>query len=139
MNWRKTFILGIVSTFLASIACLIYAKIYKEAFYVDFSKVVGLKDLVAACAIGCFLMATGYHFAIKWKGERLIGLMNVLYSVVSFASIAGVLGFDLPLDVESPEMFPGMVIPMHFFPVLSLLTIYPFFSNLNNNTDELSK
>jgi hypothetical protein len=127
MSWRQTFILGIISSILSFIACSIYAKIYSEAFYVDFSMIVGIVNLLSSSAIGCFLMASGYKLAIKWKGTKTIGWLNVFYSIISFASIVGVLGFDLPLEIESPEMFPGMVIPMHFFPVLSLLTIYPFF------------
>jgi hypothetical protein len=127
MSWKKTFTLGSIATVLSAVACTIYAKIYSEAFYVDFGKVIGLSNIVSTCAIACFLMGVGYHLAIKWKGEKKIAWLNVIYSLVSFASIAGVLGFNLPLDIESPEMFPGMVIPMHFFPVLALLTIYPFF------------
>lgn len=133
MSSRKTFMLGSMSTLLASIACIIYAQIYKGAFYVDFGEVIGTTNMIAACAIGCFLMVIGYQLAAKWKGEKLIGLLNVFYSIISFASIAGVLGFNLPLEIESPEMFPGMVIPMHFFPVLSVLTIYPFFSKSTIN------
>jgi hypothetical protein len=138
MIWRKTFFLGLVSTLLAFIACLVYLNVYTGAFYVDFSKVVGVINLLVASAIGCFLMATGYQIVINWKGSKFVGILNIIYSVISFASIAGVLGFNLPLEIESPEMFPGLVIPMHFFPVLSFLTIYPFFSNLNDNKNELS-
>ncbi|MCC6370566.1 MAG: hypothetical protein IT236_06160 [Bacteroidia bacterium] len=125
MNWRNIILLGLIGTTLSAIACAIYARIYTQAFYVDFSKVIALPNMIAACAIGCFLMATGYALAIKWKGEKTVGWLNVAYSVLSFASIVGVLGFNLPLDIESPEMFPGMVIPMHFFPALSVLSVYP--------------
>lgn len=127
MSWKQSFMLGIVSTFLASLACIIFAKIYSQAYYVDFGKIVAPLNIISSCAIGCFLMAIGYKLGIKWKGEKLIAWLNIIYSVLSFASIVGVLGFNLPLDIESPEMFAGMVIPMHFFPALSLFTIYPFF------------
>ena len=130
MSWKQTFLIGAVSTVLSALACIIYAKIYSEAFFVDFSKVAGTLNFIAASAIGCFLMAVGYRLAMQWKGEKIMGWLNILYSVLSFASIAAVLGFNLPLDIESPEMFPGMVIPMHFFPVLSFLTIIPFFNLL---------
>ncbi len=126
MSWKQTFILGLAGTVLSGLACFLYAKIYSEALFVDFSKVVGLANMISASAIGCFLMAIAYKLAIKWKGTKTIGWLNVIYSILSFASIAGVLGFNLPLEIESPELFPGMVIPMHFFPVLSILTIYPF-------------
>ena len=127
MNWKQTFIMGIAGSLLSSLASIIYLNIYKEALMVDFSKVAGIQNIIAACSIGCLLMAVGYMVFIKWKGVKVIGWLNIVFSIFSFASIAGVMGFNLPLDTESPELFPGMIIPMHFFPVLSMLTIFPFF------------
>lgn len=132
MSWKQTFLLGTVSTILSAIACIIYANIYSAAFYVDFSKTVGVVNMISASAVGCFLMAIGYKLAIQWKGIKITGWLNLLYSLLSFVSIVAVLGFNLPLEIESPEMFPGMVIPMHFFPVISLLTLYPFIKIKNN-------
>lgn len=126
MNWKQALIMGIAGSLLSSLASIIYLNIYKEALVVDFSKVAGISNIIAACSIGCLLMAVGYKLALKWKGIKTIGWLNILFSVFSFASIAGVMGFNLPLDTESPELFPGMIIPMHFFPILSMLTIYPF-------------
>ena len=72
-------------------------------------------------------MGLGYYVGYKWKGEKSIPWINILISVLSFASIVGVLGIQLPLTIESPEMFPGLAIPMHFFPALAFFTISPFF------------
>lgn len=127
MTWKQTFIMGVAGSLLSSLASIIYLNIYKEAFMVDFSKIAGASNIIASCSIGCFLMTVGYKLAISWKGTKTIGWLNIAYSVFSFATIAGVFGFNLPLDTESPELFPGMIIPMHFFPVLSILTIFPFF------------
>lgn len=127
MNWKKAFLNGLIGSILSTSACLIYKSIYQEAFYVDFNQVMSTTAIVAACTIGCFLMAIGHQFGLWWKGPKTVGWLNIVYSLISFASIAGVLGFNLPLETESPEMFPGLAIPMHFFPVLSLLSIYPFF------------
>lgn len=133
MSWRQTFIMGIAGSLLSSLASIIYLNIYKEALVVDFSKIAGIPNIIAACSIGCFLMVVGYKFAISWKGTKAIGWLNIAYSVISFATIAGVFGFNLPLDTESPELFPGMIIPMHFFPVLSILTVIPFFKLINHD------
>lgn len=126
MNWKQTFIMGLIGSLLSSLASIIYLNIYKEALIVDFSKVAGTLNIIAACSIGCLLMAVGYKLAIKWKGTKTIGWLNIGFSVFSFATIAGVMSFNLPIDTESPELFPGMIIPMHFFPVLSILSINPF-------------
>lgn len=127
MSWKQTFIMGIVASLLSSLASIIYLNIYKDAFVVDFSKVAGTSNIIAACSIGCLLMSICYKLAIRRKGTKIVGWLNIAFCVFSFATIAGVLGFNLPLDIESPELFPGMIIPMHFFPVLSTLSIFPFF------------
>lgn len=127
MTWKQTFTMGIAGSLLSSLASIIYMNIYSEAFVLDFSKIAGISSIIASCLIGCLLLALGYKFGIQWKGTSTIGWLNIIFSVLSFASIVGVLGFNLPLETESPELFPGMVIPMHFFPILSILTIFPFF------------
>lgn len=127
MSWGKLFALALLSSVLASAGCIIYSAIYKQAFYVDFSAVVGNSNMIAACSVGTILMTLGYKLGLAWKGAKVFGWLNVLYSLLSFASIAGVLGFNLPLEIEGPELFPGLVIPMHFFPVLAFFTILPFF------------
>jgi hypothetical protein len=33
------------------------------------------------------------------------------------------------LNIGSPELFPGLVVPMMFFPALAWLTIQPVFGN----------
>lgn len=133
MNWKQTFIMGITASLLSSLASIIYLNIYITALIVDFSKVAGISNIVAACSIGCLLMAVAYKLALKWKGTKTIGWLNILFSIISFATIAGVFGFNLPMDTESPELFPGMIIPMHFFPVLSIITIFPFFKLINHD------
>ncbi len=133
MSWKQAFIIGIAGSLLSSMASIIYMNIYKEAFLVDFSKVASTTNIVASCIIGCMLMAICYKFAFQWRGEKTIGWLSIAFSIFSFASIAGVFGFNLPLDTESPELFPGMVIPMHFFPILSMLTILPFFKFYQND------
>lgn len=127
MTWKQAFRWGVTSTALASVASICYVLIYQLAFYVDFSQVFGYTQIIGANALACLLMTTGYKLVIARKGGSAAGWLNILYGALSFVSIAGPLGYSLPLDVEAPEMFPGMVIPLHFFPLLSLLTVYPFF------------
>lgn len=127
MNWKQAFIMGIAASLLSSLASLIYLNIYKEALLVDFSTIAGTSNVISSCFIGCLVMSVIYRLAFTWKGLKTMGLLNIVFSLISFASIAGVFGFNLPIETESPELFPGMVIPMHFFPLLSILTIFPFF------------
>ncbi len=134
MSWKKAITIVAVSALLSAISCIIYAKIYAETLLVDFSEVAGTTNFIISSTIGCLLMTIGYKLAIKWKGVKTMKWMNILYGILSFASIASVFNFNLPLDIEYPEMFPGFVIPMHFFPLLSFLIVLPFF-NMENKSE----
>lgn len=130
MSWKQVLLFGASGALLAALAGVIYNQLYSTAFFVDFGRVLGPVNIIVSCTLGCFLMALGYKLMFGWKGVKLAGWINIVYSILSFASIAGVLGFNLPLDMESPEMFPGLAIPMHFFPALSMFAIFPFFKPL---------
>lgn len=132
MNFSKTLLLGFISGLVSGIICLIYSAIYSDAFYVDFSSIVTPAGMFISSSIGGVLMSLGYFLLLKWNKPGLIPVANILYSAISFASIIGVLAFKLPLDVEFPEMFPGLTIPMHFFPALSFLALAPFFLKYSN-------
>jgi hypothetical protein len=34
---------------------------------------------------------------------------------------------SLPLDIDFPEMFPGLAIPLHFIPAMIFFGLDPFF------------
>ena len=126
MNLKKGILLGITSGILAGGVGTLYNAIYNEAFYTDFSSVLNPSGIFIASIIGCLLMGLGYVIAARLKRPLLMPILNVLYCILSFASIIGVLDFKLPLTVD-PEGFPGLAIPMHFFPALSFLALVPFF------------
>jgi hypothetical protein len=109
-----------------------YSIIYSDSFFVDFSSILNPAGMFISSTIGTLLMSIGYFFILKWNKAKLIPIANILYSALSFGSIIGVLAFKLPLDMEFPEMFPGLAIPMHFFPALSFLSLAPFFLKYSN-------
>jgi len=41
--------------------------------------------------------------------------------------LLGPIAVRLPTNIDTPELFPGMVIPMHFFPALAWFTLKPLF------------
>jgi hypothetical protein len=129
MQYKKAILLAAVSSALSIIACLIYNKVYSGSFYVDFSKIISPTSVIMTCLVGCSVMSLGYMLVTRWRPTMNLGWLNILYTVLSFASIIMVLSFKLPLEIEFPELFPGLAIPMHFFPVLAFLTIEPFFKS----------
>ena len=129
MHVKKAILLAGVSAALSITACLIYNKVYSGSFYVDFSKIISPTSVIMTCLVACTFMALGYMLVTRWKPLMNLGWLNILYTVLSFASIVMVLSFKLPLEIEFPELFPGLAIPMHFFPVLAFLAIVPFFKS----------
>ncbi len=128
MNWKQAFLMGVAGSLLSSLASIVYLNIYNEALLVDFSKIAGTTNVMAACTIGCLLITLCYKLVIQWKGIKTIGWLNIFFGVISFASIISVLGFSLPLDTESPELFPGRIISRHGY----THALLPTFINFNN-------
>jgi hypothetical protein len=127
MTVKKTALHALISGILASIACMIYNSIYTKAFEVNFTSVLNTSGIFGSCIFSCVLMGVVYYFAYRWKGQKLIPWVNIMIAVLSFASIVGPIGMSLPMNIESPELFPGLAIPMHFFPAFAFFTITPFF------------
>ncbi len=124
---KKHLIHGAVAGILASVAGIIFLKIYVELYFVDFSAVIDEVAIVFSSIIGCVLMGVGYIILDKVKKPNLYGVLNILIMVLSFLSIVPVMAMTLPLEVDFPEMLPGMVVPMHFFPALAFFGLSPFF------------
>ena len=112
---------------LAGIAGVIYAKIYFTANEADFSKVASTVSILAASLFGGVLAAIGYTLSdrlLKTKGEIVF---NFIFTLLSFASLLMPIGHRFSPPIDTPELFPGMVIPMHFFPALGWYTLKPLF------------
>lgn len=128
---KNLIIHGVIAGLLSGLAGIIYLNIYQEAFWVDYSKIINVGAIMGASLLGCMLMSLGYAALNKFDKQKLSGWLNILIAVFSFASIISPIGMSLPLDIENPELFPGLVVPMHFFPALAFFTIHPFFKTTN--------
>jgi len=124
---KKTFLHGIISGILATAASVIYANIYQKALGADFGKIVTLGGIAGTTIFACLLMALTYWVLWKINKPHLTGVLNIVIALVSFATIIGPIGMSLPLDIHNPELFPGLVVPMHFFPALAFFCVAPFF------------
>ncbi len=129
---KRLLLLGIVSGVLAGIVALIYQKVYSSSVGADFSAIAKPVGIMISNIVGCLIAAVGYWILSKWlKGKTEI-VFNFIFMILSFASMLPAFAAKLPLDVASPELFPGLVIPMHFFPALAWFTLEPLFIK---NTD----
>lgn len=124
---KQLFKYGISAGLISGLAGLVYQYIYQDMFFVDYSAIVNSGAIMGSSIIGSVLMALGYFALFKLNKGRWMGLMNLIYMVISFASILPAMAVTLPLNVEFPEMFPGLVVPMHFFVPMVFFGIRPFF------------
>jgi hypothetical protein len=135
---KKIFLQGIIAGLLSALASIIYFKIYQTTLETSFNKIINVGSIIGASLFGCILMTVGNFILLKYKKEYLTGILNLLILALSFASIISPISMSLPLDIETPELFPGLVIPMHFFPALAFFALEPFFRKKNLEI-ELSK
>jgi uncharacterized membrane protein len=126
---KKLFIQGLSAGILSSIACIIYNRIYLFATEVDFSKVVNIPVLISINLLACILAAAGYFVFKKLFKKNAELLFNLTFSILSFISVMYPISISLPLSIKNPELFPGLTVPMHFFPALAWFTLRPLFVN----------
>lgn len=127
MSTRSLLLFGLVSGILAAIAGVAYFYIYQGLMLTEFDAVVNPMAIAMSCIIGTLLMALGYGLLNRFKKFKFVGWLNILIGLLSFLSIIPAIDAPLPLDMDAPELFPGLVIPMHFFPAIAFLSLVPFF------------
>ena len=125
--FKKYFLHGLVSGILAALAANIYTRIYFFATEVDYSSILGVSRIISLNILFCLLAAFVNWLLVNWlklKGEIVF---NFLLSIASFALIIVPISISLPLDIKFPELFPGLAVPMIFFPALAWYTVVPLF------------
>ncbi len=120
-------LLAVLVGVLSGIAGVVYQKVYIETVGEGFIDIASVKNIMLGCIVGTLVAAIGYFLlSLVLKGKTDM-VFNILFVILSFASILGPIGFKLPLEQESPELFPGLTVPMHFFPALGWFALKPFF------------
>ncbi len=127
--FKRALFLGVTAGILSGLASAIYAEVFywANAYMVDFSSFVDTAMLFGACIFGCVLASLGFWLADKLMSKNGRIVFNFVFTIFSFVSILGAFSATLPLDIEFPEMFPSLVVPMHFFPALIWFTLQPLF------------
>ncbi len=125
--FKKSLLLGFVSGLLAGVAGVVYARLYYSINEADFSKVASAVKILAASLFGGVLAAIGYSLLTRWLKDKGEIVFNLIFTLISFATLLAPIAVRLPRNIDTPELFPGMVIPMHFFPALAWFTLKPIF------------
>jgi len=124
---KKIFLHGLFAGIFTSVACIVYIRVYFFAFEISFKKLVNIGSVSGLSMLACMLAAIGYWLSKKWFGKKADIFFNISLTLLSFASIIVPISITLPLDLQNPEMFPGLAVPMHFFPAMGWYTLKPFF------------
>ena len=125
--FRKHLFHGLLSGIMAAVAAIIYNRINYFATEADFSAIINIGTMISANLIVCILFSIGYYFFSRFVTNKRNIVFNVLISIASFATIIIPISISLPLSVSNPELFPGLAVPMVFFPVISWYTFKPLF------------
>jgi len=125
--FKKAFLLGFLSGLLAGIAAVIYQKVYAASLGADFATIAKPLNIFLTTILSGLIAAVGFWVTNKWLTNKGEIVFNLLFAILSFASILPAFAFRLPTTVEMPELFPGLVVPMHFFPALAWFTLKPLF------------
>jgi len=126
--FKKIFLQAVLASVLVFAAAVIYKRIYFFATEADFSKVLSLSRLASLSLLISMLAAfLNYGFS-RWLGRRGETLFNFLFSILTFASVMIPISITLPLSIQFPELFPGLAVPLVFFPAMAWYTVNPLFS-----------
>ncbi len=129
--FKKLFIQAILASLLAFIAALVYRKIYFFATEADFSKVLSPARIAGLSILFCMPAAFLYYGLNRWLGNKGELIFNFLFSAISFACVMIPISLTLPLNVQFPELFPGLGVPLVFFPAIAWYTVNPLFKKVS--------
>src|ERR1700754_1505279 len=106
--FKRVFIHGLVAAVLAAVAGIIYNRIYFFATETDFSKIINTGSIIGVSVLVCMVATFIYFVLVKWLGKRGEIIFSFLFSIISFACVMVPISITLPLDIQSPEIFPGL-------------------------------
>ena len=130
---KTLFLHGTISGVISGTTGIIYSFFYQEMMFLDFSAVINPLSIVTASVLSCLIMAFAYWVLNKWKKNHLTGILNLVFVLFSLLSTLIPLSISLPLEIVFPELFPGLAVPMHFFPALFFFALHSFFLKSTQN------
>ena len=125
--YKKIFFHSLTAGILSSIAGIIYNRIYFFATEADFSRVLNKGSIIGLNIMVCLVAGVLYWVMIKLFKKNGEIVFNFLFSIISFACVIIPISMTLPLKIQFPELFPGLAVPMVFFPAMAWYTVKPLF------------
>jgi hypothetical protein len=113
---------------MASLAAIIYDRIYFFVTQTDFSGIINPGTMISLNLVVCLVFSVAYYFLKIFSKNKGDLIFNIIISILSFAAVMIPISISLPLSVKNPELFPGLSVPMVFFPALAWFTFKPLFT-----------
>jgi len=125
--FKKHFYHGLTSGIMAALAAIIYSRIHYFATETDFSEIINPGTMISLNLIVCLIISIAYFFFNSKPKKNRVLISHLLISILSFAAVIIPISISLPLSVRNPELFPGLAVPMIFFPAMAWFTFKPLF------------
>ncbi len=126
--FKKVLYHSLLAGILASVTGIIYNRIYFFATEADFSKVLNTAGIIGLNIMVCIAAGLVYWGLMKSMNKKGEILFNFLFSIISFSCVMIPISISLPLKIQFPELFPGLAVPMVFFPAIAWFTVRPLFN-----------
>jgi hypothetical protein len=127
--YKRIFLHSLTAGILSAVAAIIYNRIYFFATMADFSGVLNTGSMIGFNIGVCIAAGLLFWVVVKLLKKKGEIVFNFLFSILSFAAVIIPISFTLPLDIQFPELFPGLAVPMVFFPVIAWYTVRPLFKS----------
>ncbi len=128
--FKRYFFNGLAAGVLSGLAAFLYYRIYVISLEVSYARIVSPPGILSASLFAGMLIAL-FCFGVDrlFKKETPV-LSGLLLIAGTFLSIIIPFMISLPLIVDRPELFPGLVVPMHLFPALAWFALKPLFKKV---------
>jgi hypothetical protein len=125
--FKRSLSLGIIAGLLAGLASMVYQKVYASSLGEDFASIAKPVSIISISLFAGIVAAVLFSLSQLWLKRKGEIVFNFVFVALSFVSIMAPFAMKLPFDIEYPELFPGLIVPMHFFPALAWFTLKPLF------------
>ena len=125
--YKRIFYHSLLSGLLSGFCGWIYSRIHFFATQADFSAVLHPLSIAGYCLIISIIIGFIYWLvrSVLKKNQQIV--FNLVVAIINFVAVIFPISMTLPLSIQFPELFPGLAIPMIFFPLIAWHTLSPIF------------
>jgi hypothetical protein len=124
--FKRYYLTGLAAGILSGLAAFFYYLIYTTSLDAGFTRLVSPLSIFSASLFAGMLIALFCYVIDMFFKKEMEILTGILLAGATMLCMIIPFMVSLPLDMEHPELFPGLVVPMQLFPVLAWFVLKPF-------------